>query len=186
VTLDKHSLFVKCLLYRPSANTPSSVPAPVGLFPNPLSSAFEGTWQRLRLCRVRAGLAHGYGHQWAPLTVSLSTVLGGTRQRLLLCRVPRTQHSSKKFYQFISVSSLSSVMVMTLDKVPLCIVLHSTKWPEYPFFYLFLLFHPNNRNIYHIIITYTSQISQNHHIHHTHHISHKDHKSHKYHHIKQV
>jgi hypothetical protein len=43
-----------------------------------------------------------------------------------------------------------------------------------PLFYLFWVFHPNKQNIYHIIITYTSQSSQNHHIHQTHDIAHKD------------
>jgi hypothetical protein len=35
-------------------------------------------------------------------------------------------------------------------------------------------------NIYHIIITYTSQSSQNYHVHHRDHISQKNHKSHKF------
>jgi hypothetical protein len=78
------------------------------------------------------------------------------------------RHSAKRLYQFLGVLSLPSYMFIALNKVG--------KTP----FYLFLLLHPNKQNIYHIIITYTSQSSQNHHIHHKDHISHKDHKSHKF------
>jgi hypothetical protein len=153
----------------------------------PLSSVLLDTRQRLPLCRVPAGLVLGKKgpvgsfanlfvecfkrhsaktpsarqkeHQWAPLTGHLSSALEGTRQRsfigsqvCLLCRVLWSRHSAK--------SLLPSV---TLDKV--------TKTP----FYLFLLFHLNKQNIYHIIITYTSQSSQNHHIHQTRDIAHKYH-----------
>jgi hypothetical protein len=52
-----------------------------------------------------------------------------------------------------------SLPSVTLDKVT-----------RLPLFYLFLLFHPNKQNIYHIIITYTSQ---NHHIHNRDHIFYK-------------
>jgi hypothetical protein len=84
-------------------------------------------------------------HQWAPLSVPLPSALG--------------------------VSFLPSAMTLTLNKEPLCRVLSDQNTP----FYLFFLLHPNKQNIYHIIITYTSQISQNHHIHQTHDIAHKDH-----------
>jgi hypothetical protein len=59
----------------------------------------------------------------------------------------------------------TSVPSVTLDKVTRILL-----------FYLFLLFHPNKQNIYHIIITYTSLSSHNHHIHQTYDIAHKDHK----------
>jgi hypothetical protein len=57
----------------------------------------------------------------------------------------------KEALSVLGVSSLLSAMVMTLGKVT-----------RIPLFYLFLLFHPNKPNIYHIINTYTSQSSQNH------------------------
>jgi hypothetical protein len=107
-------------------------------------------------------------HQWVPLRVFLQSALGCTRQMLLLCRVPRPHHSTKKLYRFPGVPSLPSDMVMTLDKV-------SRQSDQNTPFYLFLLSHPNKQNIYHIIITYTSQSSQNHHIRQTHDIVHKYH-----------
>jgi hypothetical protein len=109
-----------------------------------------------------------------PFVSSLSSAFGGTPQRLLHCRVPWPHHSAKKLYRFPGVPSLPSVVALTVDKVPICRVLHSTKLPEYPF-NLFLLFHQNKQKMYHIIITYTSQISQNDHIHQTHDIAHKYH-----------
>jgi hypothetical protein len=53
-------------------------------------------------------------------------------------------------------------LTRTLSKVLLCRVLHSTKWPVYPFFICFCYSIQTNKR-YHIIITditYTSHISQ--------------------------
>jgi hypothetical protein len=96
------------------------------------------------------------GHQRGPLSDSLSSALEGTRQSLLLCRVSGSQHSAKTLYRCPGVPSLSSVMTLTLGKVP-----------SIHLFYLFFLFHPNKQNIshihniYHIYITYlTNTINQ--------------------------
>jgi hypothetical protein len=105
-------------------------------------------------------------HLWAPLLVSLLTALGGTRQCLLLCRVPRPHHSVKRLYRCLGVPSLPSVLTLTLGKIPLC------RDQNTPILFVFL-FNPNKQKIYHIIITYTSQISHNHHIHNRDHIFHK-------------
>jgi hypothetical protein len=80
-------------------------------------------------------------YPWAPLPVTLPSVLGGTRQRLrlyrvsaglaldngstsgpicqFLCRVSRPLHLANKLYWFLGVPSLSSAMALTLDQVPL-------------------------------------------------------------------
>jgi hypothetical protein len=76
-------------------------------------------------------------HQRAPLSVPLPSALDDTRQGSNLCRVSRPHHSAKWLYRCPGVPSLSSVVTMTLSKVPLCRVLHSAKWPEYPFFICF-------------------------------------------------
>jgi hypothetical protein len=78
------------------------------------------------------------------------------------------------------VCSLCQVMWSLHSAKALFVECNTRQSDHKPSFYLFLLFHSNKQNIYHIIITYTSQSSQNHHIHHRDHISHKDHKSHKF------
>jgi hypothetical protein len=63
-----------------------------------------------------------------------------------LCPVSGPQHLAKKLYLFVGVPSLSSAMVIELDKV--------TRKPS---FYLFLLFHPNKQKIYIINIAYITE-----------------------------
>jgi hypothetical protein len=124
-------------------------------------------WRWRRLCRVSSltldksplfAECMWYWHSAKKFPVDLFdglllSALGRTRQRLLLCRVPRTQHSAKKLYRFPGVSSLPSAIVMTLCKVPLCRVLHSTKWPKYCFLFVSI-----------IQSKQTKDISYNHHI----------------------
>jgi hypothetical protein len=84
-------------------------------------------------------------HQRAPLSVPLPSAFVSTQQSLLLCRVPRPHHSAKRLYRCPGLRSLSSAMTLPLGKEPLWWVLHSTKWPLYPPFYLFFLFHQTNK-----------------------------------------
>jgi hypothetical protein len=104
---------------------------------------------------------HQRRHQRVPLSVSLPSALGGTRQSLLLCRVSGSQHSAKNLYRCPGFPFLPSAMSLTLDKAPLCGVLHSAKWPVYTFFICFCYSIQTNKDI-----TYTSQISHNHHRYH--------------------
>jgi hypothetical protein len=170
VTLGKGSIFGECPLYWHSANK---------LLVGPFTSSFAERikWHSAKALSLPISWltsTRQRDHQRVPLSIPLPSALGDTRQNFLLCGVPRPQHSAKKLHRCLGVPSLLSAMNLILVKVPLCRVLHSANWPEY-LFYLFLLFHPNKQKIYHIIITYTSQISQNHHIHQTHDITHKDH-----------
>jgi hypothetical protein len=73
------------------------------------------------------------------------------------------RHSVKKLYRFPGVSSLLSAMVMALGKVPLCRVLHSAKWTEYLFLFVFIFQSKQTKYVtkssymhhrYHRIITY--------------------------------
>jgi hypothetical protein len=137
--------------------------SPWAPLPGHLPSVLGGTWQRLPLCRVPAGMTLGKEISNRPLlSVPLPSALGGTQQSLLLCRAPKPSHSAKRLYRCPGVPSLPSAMTLTLGKV--------TRIP----FYLFLLFHLNNQKIYHIIITYTSHVSHNHHIHNRDHIFQKN------------
>jgi hypothetical protein len=86
------------------------------LLPVPLLRAPVGTLQSGLLYRVSDGWALGKGGSSGPLYQSL-------------CRVPWPQHSAKKLYRYLGVLSLPSAMVMTLGKLLLCRVLHSTKCP---------------------------------------------------------
>jgi hypothetical protein len=79
-------------------------------------------------------------------------------------------------YRYPDVPSLPSVMTLTFGKVPLWRVLHSPKWPTYPFLICFCYSIQTNKRY----ITYTLQISHNHHIHNRDHIFHKNYKSHKF------
>jgi hypothetical protein len=83
------------------------------------------------------------------------------------------RHSAK-------LASLPSVKAITLGKEALPVSrcaffaeCNTRQSGQNTSFYLFLLFHPNKQKIYHIIITYTSQISHNHHIHNRDHIFNK-------------
>jgi hypothetical protein len=104
------------------------------------------------LPNVRRTSTRQKDRQRAPLPVALPSALGDTRQRLLLCRAPRPQHSAKRLYRCPCVPSLLSAMTWTLGKIPLCRVLHSAKWPVYPFFICFCYSIQTNKR-YHIIIT---------------------------------
>jgi hypothetical protein len=118
----------------------------------------------------------------APLSIPLTSTLGDTRQRLLLCRVSRPQHTAKKFYRFPDVPSLLSVMALTLDKVPLCRVLHSAKLPEYPFLFVFAIPSKQTKDIlhnHHTCITESSHTSNARYSSQRSHVSSQSHKYHK-------
>jgi hypothetical protein len=55
---------------------------------------------------------------------SLPSARYGTRQSVLLCRVSEILHSAKNLYRCLGPGSLPSAMALTLDKEPLCRVLH--------------------------------------------------------------
>jgi hypothetical protein len=94
-----------------------------------LPSVTDDTRQRSYLCRV-SSQKHSAKNQ-SPgrvlMSGSLPSAWYGTRQSMLLCRVPETLHSAKNLYRCPGLGSLSSAMVLTLGKEPLCRVLHSAK-----------------------------------------------------------
>jgi hypothetical protein len=144
--IDGDADFAKCLLYRPSAKKPH-----VG----PFASSFAECIGRhlakdLSLPSASWTSSRQQENQWAPLPVPLTSISTTTLNNEAL-----------------------SVLRCAFFAEYYC---HNTRQCDQTTpFYLFLLFHPNKQKIYHIIITYTSQISQNHHIHQTHDIAHKDH-----------
>jgi hypothetical protein len=93
-----------------------------------LSSIISDTCQRSYLCWVPAGMALGKEGYSGPLFETLCQELrealdkegsGGSLCQFL-CRLPGLQHSTKKLYRFLGISSLPSVMVMAFGKEPLC------------------------------------------------------------------
>jgi hypothetical protein len=100
-----------------------------------------------------------------PMSGSLLSALYDTRQSELLCRVPKPLHSAKNLYRCPGLGSLTSAMVLTLGKAPLCRVLHSTKWPVHTFFCFSYSIQTNKiyitdiTYIHHRYHIYTSQIS---------------------------
>jgi hypothetical protein len=93
-----------------------------------LPSVTDDTRQRSYLCRVSS-------QKHSAKNPSLPSAAWDTRQRTrqggsscqALCRVPQTLHSTKNLYRCPGLGSLSSAMVLTLGKEPLCRVLHSAK-----------------------------------------------------------
>jgi hypothetical protein len=86
------------------------------------------------VCLTALGKESAWG---VPVSGTLPSACYGTQQSVLLCRVPKPLHSTKNLYRCPSLGSLSSAMVLTLGKAPLCRVLHSAKWPVHTFFICF-------------------------------------------------
>jgi hypothetical protein len=143
------SLFLECPLYWQSAKK-----LPMGLFT--ILVAERIMWHSAKAASLSSAWltsTRQRDHLRPLLSVPLPSALGGTRQSLLLWRVPRPHHSAKRLYRCPGVPSLPSAMTLKLGKVPLCRVLHTAKWIEYPFLFVFAI--PSKQKIYHIIITYT-------------------------------
>jgi hypothetical protein len=138
VTLGKGVTFAECLLihstkklplpsvFRPAlgkefvSGSPCQVSYLCRVSPNTLGK--EVTFAECLPASTRQRI-----RQRIPISGSLSNALYGTRQSVLLCRVPEPLHSAKNLYRCPGLGSLPSAMVLTLGKVPLCRVSHSTK-----------------------------------------------------------
>jgi hypothetical protein len=142
-----------------------------------LSSVLKGTRQRGILFRVPIGLAlskevssgpHsslcgesrklalGKGSTSGPFASPFVKCTMRHSSKGAFCQLLWSRYSAKKLYQFPSVPSLPSAMVMALGKEHF-VECNTRQSVLKTHFYLFLSFHPNKQNIYIINITYITE-----------------------------